>query len=115
MRNDDGNSQGSGGKRGHAMLAAGVIFGGVLALLFVIPGFVAAGFTRSGVVISVVDGDNWCVEETIPGDKGNIAGEKMAQIVLCPAFLLMSHSPAACKFYAWEFRVAGGHASVLYD
>jgi hypothetical protein len=80
----------------------------ILALLFVFPGFVAAGFSKSGVTMLEVNEHYWGVGEYTPRSSGGRARTQMAQVVLYPAFLLALHSRMVSELYTWEFQWAGG-------
>lgn len=94
-----------------AMSAALVL---LLAVLFVFPGFVAAGFSRAGVgFMEIFPGDDWSITgPTIlvgGGPPRSLRAETLfARAVLCPAYQVMKRSDRMREFYEWEFRLAGG-------
>ncbi len=68
---------------------AKVILGVVMFLLlveFVLPGFVAAGFSRM-----------------------ELKESRVMKVSLAPAIWMSDHSPKIEEFYDWEYKVAGGN------
>ncbi|HWB58629.1 MAG TPA: hypothetical protein VG733_04020 [Chthoniobacteraceae bacterium] len=86
---------------GKVVLAAVVL---VLAVLLVLPGFMAAWFSRGHAVV-LLNNVAWM-------GKWGMGNEPMALRVemgiLTPSDYLMMHSKPIRHFYRWEFRLAGG-------
>ena len=76
----------------------------IFTVLFVLPGFLAAGFSRMGQPFVSVNGSGWSRHGISP--KPPLIQAEV--IVLTPAIWLMKHSEAVSRFYNWQFRLAGG-------
>ncbi|HWB58628.1 MAG TPA: hypothetical protein VG733_04015 [Chthoniobacteraceae bacterium] len=83
---------------GWAKVALGAL---ILMLLveFVLPGFVAAEFSRAGPAFQV---------SFVQGQLVRPPGNRAVQIMLAPARWLESRSMAVRSIYVWEYGVAGG-------
>ncbi|HWB58633.1 MAG TPA: hypothetical protein VG733_04040 [Chthoniobacteraceae bacterium] len=79
-----------------AVVAVAVV---VLLVMFVLPGFLAAGLSRCRLVLS---GNyyEWVFQRP--------TAAAPVLVVLVPASWLMKHSERARLFYMWEYRIGGG-------
>ncbi|HWB59893.1 MAG TPA: hypothetical protein VG733_10380 [Chthoniobacteraceae bacterium] len=79
----------------------------VVAVLFVLPGFLAALFSRtSGAVIRSWNYGTWFIEVENPRTAPFVLRCEMATIE--PAKWVMRRSMAIHDFYMWEYVTAGG-------
>ena len=75
----------------------------ILVVEFVLPGFLAAGFSRAGSTI-VLEHSYWWDSYTSPAPAHVLA----ELIILVPPTWLMQHSQCIRRFYLWQYRRAGG-------
>jgi hypothetical protein len=85
-------------------IALGVV-GFILIVLFVLPGFMAAGFSRTGHSIHLVNSVVWGY--TSYGNTEPIT-LRVELWILTPAKFLMWYSVPVRRFYRWQYRLAGG-------
>jgi hypothetical protein len=88
-----------------AKFALGVV-GFVMLVEFALPGFLAAGFSRTGKGFVSVNRNGW--------GSFNVDGDplpprlRVEQALLAPADWLMNYSRPIHRFYMWQYRLAGG-------
>jgi hypothetical protein len=109
---------GKSGAKGMAVVSA-AIFILILAVVFVLPGFVVAGFSRANItVFTSVEEDPriicaWCIQDRVGSSAGDRAIGRAARWFLVPVNLLQLRSSVVRSFYAWEFQAAGGHGAYI--
>jgi hypothetical protein len=103
---DEQNSTGGDAKRGWTVTALLAVTGLILVVEFVLPGFVAAGFSRSGTGFIGINGDSWTSWSNFPAWPPPAI--RIELVILTVPDWLMNHSQIIRWFYMWQFRVAGG-------
>lgn len=88
-------------------VALGMI-GFIVVVEFVLPGFLAAGFSRVGGYVIVVNDSAWDGGDDGPLPIASSYDERAVQGILAPSAWLMKRSEAAHRFYLWQYRAAGG-------
>ncbi|HWB58631.1 MAG TPA: hypothetical protein VG733_04030 [Chthoniobacteraceae bacterium] len=103
--NTETENAGATGRRGHAwQIAVGAVVCMVLAVLLVLPGFMAAWFSkRNGVVLL-----NNVIWMGLWGTDKEPMALQVEMGILTPSEYLMLHSKPMRQFYRWEYRLAGG-------
>jgi hypothetical protein len=102
------------GKHGHgAAIAAGIVALLFAVALLIVPGFMAAGFSRSDpdFVCGFWDVKYWDEIELFQWRDENFR-TRMEYALITPSGWVMRHSRALRSFYIWQFRVAGGRTFV---
>ncbi|HWB60905.1 MAG TPA: hypothetical protein VG733_15520 [Chthoniobacteraceae bacterium] len=109
------NAENADGKRrSHARSVAAAIAGVALVVLLVLPGFLAAWFSRMGS-----PGNNWSPFYSMDGIvvwdmqvklgwRNYSAGQRAQCCILLPSCWAMDRSMAVRRFYGWEYHLAGG-------
>lgn len=87
-----------------AKLALGVV-GLIMIAEFVLPGFLAAGLSRSGPYFFSINGDGWDEAYWLSRPPPRLRAEL---VILAPSDWLMKHSERLRRFYMWQYRRAGG-------
>lgn len=77
----------------------------ILVVEFALPGFLAAGFSRTGAHF-VSAGGEFFTSEDFPESKAFLP--RAALVILTPANWLMRHSEPIRRFYMGEYNLAGG-------
>ncbi|HWB58634.1 MAG TPA: hypothetical protein VG733_04045 [Chthoniobacteraceae bacterium] len=94
-----------------AQVAVAAVLCTALVVLLVLPGFLAAGFSRMGMdYFANTHGEvtwDWEVAEA-QYEPGMPAAWRVKLLLLAPSSWVLRRSPAARRFYSWEYRVAGG-------
>ncbi|HWB61766.1 MAG TPA: hypothetical protein VG733_19945 [Chthoniobacteraceae bacterium] len=102
---------------GSAWRMAKIVFGAVvfvLIVLFVFPGFLAAGFSRAGGEWrTALYGRQFAETHAYPPPTQLPGINRAKQRILAPANWLMLRSEGARKFYAWQYHLAGGEDAEL--
>ncbi len=107
MKLETENPRGEGRKTHAWQMAVAAALCMVFAVLLVLPGFLAAWFSRmSDNMISTNGQVNWDQDYyLVPGTPSAV---RVEYALLRPSGWLMRHSPQAHVFYNWQYRVAGG-------
>ena len=96
-------------------VALGVV-GFMMVVLFALPGFLAAGFSRMGGGSLCEEAFGLSVHYVWTNSASATSSAFPAErVVLLPAFWLMDHSGPMSRFYMWEFHLAGGQEIVRAD
>ena len=81
------------------------VVGFILVVLLVLPGFLAAGFSRWTPAFFSVNGDvDW---DTLIGFSQPVS-DRWELYILAPSGWLMKRSQPVRRFYNWQYRIAGG-------
>ncbi|HWB60903.1 MAG TPA: hypothetical protein VG733_15510 [Chthoniobacteraceae bacterium] len=102
----------TGTRKPHAwQTAAAVVVCLALAVLLVLPGFLAAWFSRMDDDVMSVNGEpfwgNHPAYDSLPFKY------RLEFLALEPSISLMKHAPPARRFYNWEYRLAGGKEMIF--
>lgn len=106
---DGQNTAGGDARRGgHGVaLSMAALLGAVLVVMLVLPGFLAAGFSRSGPYPLSINGSGW-EEDYYDGPSARSAWTRVERVLLAPSAWLMKHSEPIHRFYMWQYHAAGG-------